>query len=103
MAGASSGVAVEDDCVSVFMDLKKKRKYRWIVYKIDGERKVVLEETGAPDVSVWIVLMGAACGVRGNRFLFSGAIFRSKQGGRRARLLVCLSATETVAGLCKSK
>lgn len=37
--------------MSVFMDLKKKRKYRWIVYKIDGERKVVLECTGEPSAS----------------------------------------------------
>lgn len=49
MAGASSGVAVSDECVSVFMDLKKKRKYRYLVYKIDGEKQVVLEKTGAPD------------------------------------------------------
>ena len=54
MANASSGVAVDDNCVSVFMDLKKKRTYRWIVYKIDGERKVTLECTGEPSVSSWI-------------------------------------------------
>mmetsp|Transcript_9154 Transcript_9154/g.17125 ORF Transcript_9154/g.17125 Transcript_9154/m.17125 type:complete len:138 (+) Transcript_9154:69-482(+) len=49
MAGASSGVAVADDCVSIFLDLKKKRKYRYLIYKIDGEKQVVLEHTGAPD------------------------------------------------------
>mmetsp|Transcript_45572 Transcript_45572/g.75976 ORF Transcript_45572/g.75976 Transcript_45572/m.75976 type:complete len:142 (+) Transcript_45572:83-508(+) len=51
MAGAASGVAVDDNCVSTFMDLKKKRKYRWVVYKIDGEKKVILEATGEPDAS----------------------------------------------------
>mmetsp|Transcript_34896 Transcript_34896/g.48397 ORF Transcript_34896/g.48397 Transcript_34896/m.48397 type:complete len:90 (-) Transcript_34896:1177-1446(-) len=51
MAGASSGVAVADNCVEIFMDLKKKRKYRYIVYKIDGEKQVVLETTGEPDAT----------------------------------------------------
>ena len=50
MAGASSGVAVADDCVSAFMDLKKKRTFRYIVYKISDDKSVVLEKTGSPDV-----------------------------------------------------
>jgi hypothetical protein len=65
MAGAASGVAVDDDCVSTFMDLKKKRKYRWVVYKIDGEKKVILEATGEPDVSGRALSSRGGAGLRG--------------------------------------
>lgn len=50
MANAASGVAVKDECTQLFMDLKKVRKYRWILYKIDTDAMcVVVEQTGAPD------------------------------------------------------
>jgi hypothetical protein len=43
-------VAINDDCITAFFDLKKKRKYRYIVYSIVDQKSVVLEQTGAPDV-----------------------------------------------------
>jgi hypothetical protein len=47
---SGSGVAINDDCITAFFDLKKKRKYRYIVYSILDQKSVVLEKTGAPDV-----------------------------------------------------
>ncbi|KAL1823726.1 hypothetical protein DCAR_0311735 [Daucus carota subsp. sativus] len=50
MANAASGMAVEDDCKLKFLDLKAKRCYRFIVFKIDGQQ-VVVEKLGSPDES----------------------------------------------------
>ncbi|KAL8148286.1 hypothetical protein AgCh_005600 [Apium graveolens] len=49
-ANAASGMAVEDDCKLKFLDLKTKRNYRFIVFKID-EQQVVVEKLGSPDES----------------------------------------------------
>lgn len=43
-------MAVEDDCKLKFLDLKAKRCYRFIVFKIDGQQ-VVVEKLGSPDES----------------------------------------------------
>lgn len=52
MANAASGVAVEDNCTQLFMDLKKSRKYRYILYRIDlDSMTVIVEATGAQDAS----------------------------------------------------
>ncbi|XP_065858943.1 actin-depolymerizing factor-like [Euphorbia lathyris] len=49
MANASSGMAVHDECTLKFMDLKAKRSYRYIVFKIeDGVQQVVVEKLGQP-------------------------------------------------------
>ncbi|KAK1399532.1 actin-depolymerizing factor [Heracleum sosnowskyi] len=50
MANAASGMAVEDDCKLKFLDLKAKRNYRFIVFKID-DQQVVVEKLGSPDES----------------------------------------------------
>lgn len=36
MAGASSGVAIEDGCVQAFLDIKRKRAHRFVLYKISA-------------------------------------------------------------------
>jgi len=42
----SSGVGVADDCLSVFQDLKLKKKYRYIIYKLsDNNSTIVIEKT----------------------------------------------------------
>mgnify|MGYP002776803135 CR=1 FL=1 len=49
-ANAASGVAVDDDCKIKFLDLKSKRCYRYIIYKIDPKaQKVVIEKLGGPE------------------------------------------------------
>lgn len=48
-ANAASGMAVHDDCKLKFLELKAKRTYRFIVYKIEEEQKqVVVENVGEP-------------------------------------------------------
>ncbi|KAL1208547.1 Actin-depolymerizing factor 3 [Cardamine amara subsp. amara] len=49
MANAASGMAVHDDCKLKFMELKTKRTYRFIIYKIEEQQKqVIVEKIGEP-------------------------------------------------------
>ncbi|KAK6142819.1 hypothetical protein DH2020_023167 [Rehmannia glutinosa] len=46
-ANAASGIAVDDDCKLRFLELKAKRNYRYIVFKIDGRgQQVTVEKAG---------------------------------------------------------
>ncbi|KAH8497127.1 hypothetical protein H0E87_019720 [Populus deltoides] len=48
-ANAASGMAVHDDCKLRFLDLKAKRTYRFIVFKIEEKQKqVIVEKLGEP-------------------------------------------------------
>ncbi|XP_064966606.1 actin-depolymerizing factor 7-like isoform X2 [Musa acuminata AAA Group] len=50
MANAASGMAVNDDCKLKFLELKAKRTYRFIMFKIDEKQKqVVVEKLGEPN------------------------------------------------------
>eukprot|EP00250_Pteridium_aquilinum_P022859 c25815_g1_i1 orf=161-577(+) len=52
MANAASGMAIDDECKLKFLELKSKRLYRYIIYKIDDKaQKVVVEKLGGPDES----------------------------------------------------
>ncbi|XP_057979460.1 actin-depolymerizing factor 1-like [Malania oleifera] len=52
MANAASGMAVDDDCKLKFLELKAKRTYRFIVFKIEEKQKqVVVEKLGEPTQS----------------------------------------------------
>ncbi|URD89246.1 actin-depolymerizing factor [Musa troglodytarum] len=49
LANAASGMAVNDDCKLKFLELKAKRTYRFIVFKIDEKLKqVIVEKVGEP-------------------------------------------------------
>ncbi|GMP24449.1 hypothetical protein CsSME_00001714 [Camellia sinensis var. sinensis] len=50
MANAASGMAVEDECKLKFLELKTKRNYRFIIFKIEGQN-VVVEKLGGPEES----------------------------------------------------
>ncbi|GAY38151.1 hypothetical protein CUMW_034510 [Citrus unshiu] len=48
-ANAASGMAVHDDCKLKFLELKAKRTYRFIVFKIEEKQKqVIVEKVGEP-------------------------------------------------------
>ncbi|KAJ6311699.1 hypothetical protein OIU76_012386 [Salix suchowensis] len=48
-ANAASGMAVHDDCKLRFLDLKAKRTFRFIVFKIEEKQKqVIVEKLGEP-------------------------------------------------------
>ena len=48
-ANAASGMAVHDDCKLRFLELKAKRTYRYIIFKIEEKQKqVVVEKVGEP-------------------------------------------------------
>ncbi|RYQ94037.1 hypothetical protein Ahy_B09g100238 [Arachis hypogaea] len=48
MANAASGMAVNDACKLKFLELKAKRNYRFIVFRIENQ-EVVVEKVGSPD------------------------------------------------------
>ncbi|KAK1260964.1 hypothetical protein QJS04_geneDACA001968 [Acorus gramineus] len=50
MANSASGMAVHDDCKLRFLELKAKRNYRFIVFKIEEKiQQVTVERLGLPD------------------------------------------------------
>ena len=49
-ANAASGMAVDDECKLKFLELKAKRSYRFIVYKIE-QQQVVVDKLGEPNES----------------------------------------------------
>ncbi|KAK9060885.1 hypothetical protein SSX86_018065 [Deinandra increscens subsp. villosa] len=49
-ANAASGMAVHDDCKLRFSELKSKRNYRFITFKIE-DQQVVVDKTGGPNES----------------------------------------------------
>ncbi|KAF3780050.1 Actin-depolymerizing factor 2 [Nymphaea thermarum] len=52
LANAASGMAVDDDCKLKFLELKAKRTYRFIVFKIEEKLKqVIVEKLGEPTQS----------------------------------------------------
>uniref|UniRef100_A0A0D9VSJ7 ADF-H domain-containing protein n=1 Tax=Leersia perrieri TaxID=77586 RepID=A0A0D9VSJ7_9ORYZ len=52
MANAASGMAVDDDCKIRFLQLKAKRTYRFIVFKIEEKLKqAVVEKLGEPNLT----------------------------------------------------
>ncbi|KAI3799249.1 hypothetical protein L1987_34541 [Smallanthus sonchifolius] len=52
MANAASGMAVHDECKLRFLELKVKRTFRYIVFKIEEKQKqVVVEKVGEPTQS----------------------------------------------------
>ncbi|CAD5163884.1 unnamed protein product [Musa acuminata subsp. malaccensis] len=51
-ANAASGMAVSDECKLKFLELKAKRNFRFIVFKIDERiQQVMVDKLGQPDES----------------------------------------------------
>ncbi|KAK9096089.1 hypothetical protein Sjap_021586 [Stephania japonica] len=51
-ANSASGMAVHDDCKLKFLELKAKRSFRFIVFKIEEKiQRVVVEKLGQPEES----------------------------------------------------
>ncbi|MCO5576466.1 hypothetical protein L7F22_030276 [Adiantum nelumboides] len=44
MANARSGMGVEEGCKSTFLELQRKKAHRYIVFKIEEKKKVVVVE-----------------------------------------------------------
>ncbi|KAH7840092.1 hypothetical protein Vadar_012487 [Vaccinium darrowii] len=49
-ANAASGMAVDDECKLKFLELKAKRNYRFIVFKIENQQ-VTIDKLGNPEES----------------------------------------------------
>lgn len=46
---ASSGMGVADHCRNTFLELQRKKAFRYVIFKIDEKKKeVVVEKTGGP-------------------------------------------------------
>ena len=42
------GLEIGEDVLDTYTKMKMKRAFRWIVLKIEGEKKVVVDATGEP-------------------------------------------------------
>ncbi|CAK9184613.1 unnamed protein product [Ilex paraguariensis] len=52
LANSASGMAVDDKCKLKFLELKAKRNYRFIVFKIEEKmQQVTIEKLGQPEES----------------------------------------------------
>nr|XP_029117510.1 zinc finger CCHC domain-containing protein 9 [Elaeis guineensis] len=52
LANSASGMAVNDECKLKFLELKAKRNFRFIIFKIDEKiQQVTVEKLGQPDES----------------------------------------------------
>ncbi|KAG6552884.1 hypothetical protein Mapa_005539 [Marchantia paleacea] len=52
MANASSGMTASDECKLKFMELKRKKTHRFIIFKIDEKvQQIVVEKAGGPEES----------------------------------------------------
>ncbi|KAK1289811.1 hypothetical protein QJS10_CPB18g02072 [Acorus calamus] len=52
MSNASSGMGVADHSKNTFLELKRKKIHRYVIFKIDEKKKeVVVEKTGGPGES----------------------------------------------------
>ncbi|MQL98238.1 hypothetical protein Taro_030946 [Colocasia esculenta] len=52
VSNASSGMGVADHCKSTFLELKRRKVHRYVIFKIDEKKKeVVVEKTGGPGES----------------------------------------------------
>ncbi|XP_042036132.1 actin-depolymerizing factor 7-like isoform X1 [Salvia splendens] len=49
-ANSASGMAIEDECKLKFLELKAKRNYRFITFKIE-DYQVMVDKLGGPDDS----------------------------------------------------
>lgn len=45
----SSGVKVAEDCVTIFNEIKLKHTKRYIIYKIENKKQIVIEKEGAKE------------------------------------------------------
>lgn len=45
----SSGVKVSEDCVAIFNEIKLKHTKRYIIYKIENKKQIVIEKEGAKE------------------------------------------------------
>lgn len=51
-ANAASGMAVSDECKLKFMELKRKKAFRFIVFKIDEKaQQITVEKSGGPEAT----------------------------------------------------
>ncbi|KAL2634254.1 hypothetical protein R1flu_005733 [Riccia fluitans] len=52
MGAKMSGMAFTEECKEKFMELKKKKSYRYIIYKIDEKKQqIILDKAGDPTES----------------------------------------------------
>lgn len=47
----SSGVACKDDCATSFNDMKIKHDKRYVIYKIENKKEIIIEEVGGKEKS----------------------------------------------------
>jgi len=80
---SSSGVPVHSDCVTIFQDLKLKKKYRYIIFNLSKDlTEIVVEKTGTESYEEFLeILPEDEC-----RWAIYDFEFEKEDGGRRNKI-----------------
>jgi len=81
---SSSGVPVHSDCITVFQDLKLKKKYKYIIFSLNKEAtEIIVQGAGNDDYEEFIVkaLPETEC-----RWAIYDFEFEKEGGGRRNKI-----------------
>merc|ERR1711964_849999 len=90
----SSGVAVADDCIENFNQLKLGHKSRYIIFKLnDTNTEIVVEQKGAPEAK-WDDFV-KALPPNDCRYAAYDFEFTVEDGGQREKILFVLWSPET--------
>lgn len=56
----ASGVAVDDECLKVYEEIKLRRKYKYVVYRMnDNDTKIIVDFLGMPgkdEINTWLIM-----------------------------------------------
>lgn len=44
-------ISLAEPALAAFNDLKKKRKYRWVIFKFENDKDIVLDAVGEPSAT----------------------------------------------------
>ena len=90
----ASGVAVADDCVTKFNELKLGHTYRYLILKLnDDSTEIIVEHEGGPDAT-YDEFKGKLPADDGRYAIFDFE-FDTKDGGKRNKILFILWAPDS--------
>jgi len=90
----ASGVAVADDCITKFQELKLGHSLRFIIYKLnDTNTEITVEKAGSPTASYQEFV--AALPPQDCRFAVYDFEFTAPEGGKRNKILFILWAPDS--------
>jgi hypothetical protein len=93
----SSGVAVHDQCKTIFQDIKLGKKYRYVVYCLtDDFKQIVVEKTANPEATYddFVAELKTAEAAGQCRFAVFDAAFSTDDGQARNKIVFFMWSPE---------